>query len=156
MPIPRPFAKSQAMRLSQMFGYPVTHEALGELVLAIQSAMSENMAETVVSAILDDATSQSRCPMPGEVRRLIQERVSARVKMPKCEACGSSGWVMVWKLVTYRPGSYEIKACQTLNLNQEELHEFRGKLQENQDILSAAKPCTCLPADHKYLTGERQ
>ncbi len=146
-------ASKQIERLSGLDFYPHSDKpALRELRMAGESAYTQAILTKVVDDWLGE---QIKCPKPAELRRLIHEKQSA-IQRAKCHVCSNSGWVIVYKLVTYRPGSYEIKACETLDMPMEERYAFSVKLAENQAILSGAKPCVCLPPDHKYLTGERQ
>jgi hypothetical protein len=140
-------------RLSGMDFYPHSDKpALRELRVAGESAHSSLVLAKVIDNWLE---SETRCPKPAELRRLIHESHS-RFVQSKCEICSNSGWVTVWKLITYYPGTFNIKHCETLPQDFEASVNLRAKLGKDQDVLSAAKPCICLPADHKYLTGERQ
>jgi len=148
-----PESAKQIERLGGLDFYPHNDKpALRELRLAGESAYSGAILEGVVSEWLAD---QVRCPKPAELRRLIHSVHTAHVRA-KCKICDGSMWVTAWKLVTYHPGEYRIKRAELLDLNLEELDALRKKLGANQDILSAAKPCVCMPNDHKYLTGERE
>ncbi len=155
MSIPRTFAKQQIKRLAGIPFFPVTDSAITEMVDALQQAISENLAANVVSAFVEESTAASRCPTAGDIRRAVLACAAAVPKMPRCNVCNSTGFVTVWKLVTYRPGTYQIAGCETLDLDAEQIDAFRKKLGKDQDILSAAKPCVCLPVEHKIYTGER-
>ncbi len=155
MPIPRTFAKKQITRLSRIPFFPADESAISDMVDALQCSLSENIAESVVSAFVEESTASSRCPTAGDLRRAVLARAVNRAKMPKCRVCDSTGFVVVFVLVTYRPGTYQLQSCERLSPSFEDAQNFRAKLGKNQDILSAAEPCSCLPADHKILTGER-
>jgi len=69
-------AKRQVARLSQMYGYPRGDDqtpALNELIRATESAPDLGTAERAVSALLETATAETRCPMPGDLRKAIAD-----------------------------------------------------------------------------------
>jgi len=145
-------ASKQIERLGGLDFYPHNDKAaLRELRVAGESAHSGETLRHVVNVWLEGET---RAPKPAELRRLIHEQHSSYVKA-KCQICDNTGFVTVWKLVTYRPGSCEILKANTLDMDMEEADAFRQKLGKDQDILSAAKPCVCLSIEHKIYTGER-
>jgi len=151
-------AKKQVARLSQMYGYPRGEDqkaALEELVIALQPASSEEMARNVVSSILDMATSESRCPMPAALRIAVYDAAERTATRRKCNLCEGIGFIPVSVLVTYRStGSFDIVKSEHLTqYSYEEVIEFRKKLGPLQDILSAASPCSCLPATHHARTA---
>lgn len=146
-------ASKHIERLSGLDFYPHSDKpALRELRMAGESAYTPAILAKVVDSWLE---SETKCPKPAELRRLVHEYQSAQIKS-KCRVCDNSGWVTVWKLVTYWPGTYKIRTCEAFPNDYEASIELRAKLGKDQDVLSAAKPCACLPVDHKYLTGERQ
>jgi len=148
-----PESAKQIERLGGLDFYPHNDKpALRELRVAGESAHSEATLREVVDEWLAD---QVRCPKPAELRRLIHGLHTAFVKA-KCKTCDGSLWITVWKLITYHPGEYRIKKAELLDLDLEQMDALRKKLGPSQDILSAAKPCSCMPNDHKYLTGERE
>lgn len=148
-------ASKQVERLAQMFGYPRNEpRALKELHLALMSAKSVALADSVINGILSLATADSRCPMPGDLRRLVWDRQGDTSGGAKCEQCNGDGWITVYRLVTYKGRSLTIEKSEPLNLNFEEMIAFRKKLPENQEILSGSVPCSCLPPTHHALTGE--
>lgn len=148
-------AKKQVARLSQFLGFPRGEAgALGELLLAVQSARNEGIAQEAISAFLGTATSDTRCPMPADIRKAIWERQGDDSKRGKCDWCGGSGFRIVHKLVTYRGKSFTIEHSQTLGMEGEAILAFRKKLEENQEILSGAVPCSCLPRSHHAVTGQ--
>ncbi len=155
MSISRSFAKQQIKRLTGIPFFPLSDTAVSELVDAVQQAPSETIAAKAISAFVDDSTATSRCPTAGDIKRAVQASAAERPRMTRCSVCGNSGFITVWRPVTYKPGTYQIKSAEALNLSMEEIVSFRAKLGVDQDILSAAKPCSCLPADHKLFTGER-
>lgn len=83
----------QVSRLAQMNGYPKGEkEALKELIQALRSAANLKQAEIVVSAFLDTAASDTRCPMPAEIRRACAALQEEHRPDPLCQICNGSGW----------------------------------------------------------------
>lgn len=145
-------SSKQIERMSGLDFYPHNDKAaLRELRLAGESAHS---GETLAQVVGEWLAEQTRCAKPAELRRAIHERQSAYVRA-KCQICDNTGFVTVWRLVTYYPGTFDIRKCEDLGGDMEGAHSFSEKLGPNQDILTAAKPCVCLPPEHKIYTGER-
>jgi hypothetical protein len=97
--IAKDLAKKQIARLGGMFGFPIgMREAIEELVLAVQCAETEAIAARAISGFIDTADSDTRCPMPRQIREAInaiQEPVWEPEKAPEviCLDCGDSGIV---------------------------------------------------------------
>lgn len=87
--------KAQVARLSQMIGFPREPEAIRELVLALQAASSIEQATEVISAFIDGAESDSRCPMPKAIREACRALQLAPQPDPLCQVCGGSGYRVV-------------------------------------------------------------
>lgn len=163
--ITRDFAKKQIIRMAGLRGFPPIQEAVDELIKALQVAGDPKHAEGWISGFLDDSTSETYCPSPGDIKRSLLDRKQAQQTIRKCGLCDGAGWVTVYRLVTYREGTYQaLKAepivfepdDQTIHtVIERQVQNFRAKLGPDQDILPAAKPCACLPTVHKYFTGER-
>lgn len=91
----RPAARKQIGRMSQMFKFPSDVDALGELIDAIQTAETLVEAKAVVSEIMRDATGDTPCPMPSDLRRLVMARLEPKRPDPDCLECGGCGTVFV-------------------------------------------------------------
>lgn len=164
--ITRDFAKKQIVRMAGLRGFPPIQEAVDELIKALQVAGDPKHAEGWVSGFLDDSTSETYCPSPGDIKRSLLDRKQAQQAIRKCGLCDGAGWVTVYRLVTYRAGTYQADRAELIALApdtgkiettpEKQIMDFRAKLGADQDILSAAKACACLPTSHKYFTGERQ
>jgi hypothetical protein len=102
----RPFAKKQILRMAQMNRFPVQAEPMGELVDALLTAPSEEMAVDVIFCIMRDADGNTPCPMGSDLRRLILERLEPVSTDPDCKACGGCGFVF-----TERGGMTGTKNC---------------------------------------------
>lgn len=94
--IPQKFAKKQALRLAGMQGFPREFpEAIGELVKALESAPAEELAEKTVSTVLDSAMSDTRCPMPAELKAILHSLQDDFRPDPNCTKCDGNGAVYV-------------------------------------------------------------
>lgn len=97
--ISKDMAKKQVSRLGGMFGFPIgMREAIEELILATQCADTELIAARAIGSFLETADSDTRCPMPKQIREAInaiQEPAYAPVKPPEpvCHDCDDSGIV---------------------------------------------------------------
>lgn len=89
------FAKKQILRMAQMFRFPKTSGALGELVEALMEASSPEMATEVVSGFLEEATSETPCPMGSEIRKAILRRLDDILPDPSCLDCRGVGDIIV-------------------------------------------------------------
>lgn len=87
--------KGQVARLAQMQGFPREPAAIRELVLALQHARDLDTAAVVVSAFLENAISDTRCPMPSEIRRACYATQDEARPDPDCSRCGGDGWKIV-------------------------------------------------------------
>ena len=95
--IDRSAAKIQVMRLGQLRYFPKDNpEALKDLVRVMAEASSEHIAGMAVSALLDTATAETYCPLPGQLRELfksvenpITEAQEQRTR--DCLVCGGTG-----------------------------------------------------------------
>lgn len=69
---------------------------------------------------------------------------------PKCPHCDGTGYQIVPVLVTYRgSGSFAVEKSEHLaGYAEDQILEFAAKLGPTQTIVTAARPCVCLPATH--------
>lgn len=94
-------AKKQIMRLGQMQGFPRDNpEALKELILGVQAADTEATAHAAISAMLETATAETRCPMPAQIRGWIWDRqnagdTEAKKRTADCVFCGGTAMEIV-------------------------------------------------------------
>ncbi len=121
-----------------------------ELRLAAEVAESCEILKAVVDGWVQ---SQTQCPKPAELRRLIYDKNSERKELlSRCRFCGGSGCITVWLLVTYKGNSLVVDKSQRIDVHsQEEANAFMAKLAEasttvNQTVLTAAEPCSCRKA----------
>lgn len=90
------FAKKQIMRMAQMFRFPKSDpEALGELIDAIMTAPTDGIAKGVVDAIMEEATSDTICPMPAEIKREILKLQGDFWPDPGCQSCHGVGDIVI-------------------------------------------------------------
>lgn len=102
--INRDTAKKQVARLAGLENYPRwSDEALRELVVAMQSAASEDEAIAVVT---DWVNHNGVCPKPADLRKLFFDLKDAEDKpeRPYCRKCSNSGFVMEKRIVEPCPG----------------------------------------------------
>lgn len=86
-------AGKQIKRLAQMKNYPREEEARKELVKALQISVSEDQAKAVITGIIQLATSETQCPMPGDLRRAVKALSEEHRPDPLCQKC-EEGWVI--------------------------------------------------------------
>ncbi len=86
-------AGKQVKRMAQMKGYPREQEALKELVKALQISVSEDQAKALVSSFIEQATSESQCPLPGDIRKSVKAMQEESRPDPLCQKC-EDGWVI--------------------------------------------------------------
>lgn len=161
-------ASEQMERLAGLDFYPRDGKAQIELIRAIESAENEFIAADVINEWLKYYT---QAPKPAQLRLLIADeneklRNQRRATQKRCSLCHGTGFVTVYRLVTYWPGGYRIKRVEELpDYSEEKAHAFREKLTppsvtqlwtagaEAQDILTGAAPCRCLPIEHQAHNG---
>lgn len=86
-------AAKQIKRLAQIKNYPRGEpEALKELTKALQLAVSEDQAKTLIAGYIEQATSETSCPYPGDIRRAIKALQEENRPDPLCLTCSGSGW----------------------------------------------------------------
>lgn len=163
MPITREKAIGLVKRMTVLPAHNVTvfgaepKDVKKELADSLQAfCRSDDHALRVVSAIMD--TFQFM-PVRAQIREMCDQiPVNALNEKPtwKCQLCEGGGFVTVWKLCTYKGGSLQIEKAEVLQgYDYEKAMAFAKILPDNQTILSAAVPCSCLRPTHKLLTGER-
>ena len=156
--IPSTTAARQLERLSGLDFFPREAPAKKELRLAIECAITEQIAASVVSEWLAESNT---CPKPAEIRRLINSRQEdIREQRRNCPECDGTGFVTVWKLLTYNGNSYNVRRSETLPQiqRQEQANAFladmaRSPTNLNQTVLTAAKPCQCRTAGAQAIQG---
>jgi hypothetical protein len=151
-------AKEQIARLGQLDGFPREQPAaIRELIAALMVCQTDALAIGLIDDIIRNVGAGQRCPFPADLRRTAYERQETKApKYKPCERCGGGGWLTVWRIVTYKGKSFHILRSEPLEMDQEERMAFGAQLGENQDILSGAAPCDCLPETHHALTGEHK
>ncbi len=142
-------AARQLERLAGLDYFPKEAPAKKELRLAIECALTEQIANSVVS---DWLAESNNCPKPSEIRRLINARQEAIIEQRRnCPICDGVGFVTIWKLITYRGKSFVIERAETLHhiTRQEQANAFMEQMRSgpptnlNQTVLSAAQVCQC-------------
>jgi hypothetical protein len=91
------FAGKQVKRLAGMRGYSREPEALKELVKALQISASEDQAKAVISGFVEEATTETPCPGPGDIRRAVKAMTEENRPDPACHICGGDGWRTITK-----------------------------------------------------------
>lgn len=96
----RDFARKQIARMAQMNRFPKTEiEALGELIDALMTAPSDEMARAIITGVLEDANSDTPCPTGSDIRKAILDRL--RVELgeilpdPDCQLCNGIGFPII-------------------------------------------------------------
>jgi hypothetical protein len=144
-------AKTQLERLTRLAHFPTALAAIEELLDAIKSAGTGEVAAVVVSQFLDNADENTKCPLPAQFRRAVYDTANAEQKKPRCRSCDGNRYRSVPVLVRYQGSSMQVAGHRRLDdLSPEELEAFQERLVEarslNQIILTAAVPCHCAVA----------
>ncbi len=139
--------KSQLKRLAHLDGFPKHTEAIADYLSALAVAKSADRVKRVLDVFAGDAES-TRCPTAAQVRKIAYELTEAEVQQQRgCELCAGSGFVTVYRLITYHGKSFQIK--RTESVPESEWNAFAEKLAahplgtDRQQVLSAAKACAC-------------
>src|ERR1700722_7212389 len=96
----RDFARRQILRMAQMGGFPEKYvEAVGELIDALLTAPSEEIARDAITSFVESADSETRCPFPKDIRAAVQsivrERLGDFLPDPECPKCFGIGDIIV-------------------------------------------------------------
>lgn len=93
--IKREFAKHQITRMGQLNGFPKDFPAaVAELVDALLTAPTEEIAKDVVSSFMEGANAETRCPFPSDIRGAVTARLEEFRPDPACPKC-QDGWIIV-------------------------------------------------------------
>lgn len=147
--ISKPEAKKQLERLSQLVGFPNTKAAADDMLEALGSAGTIEIAMRVVWNVLDtpEGASQDdrRCPTAPKLRKMIYDASTAQREYAKsCVACGGSGATSIPYLVTYEGAGMKVKEWKRLGeFSWERASRLRGNLLENQDVVGVGEQCYC-------------
>jgi hypothetical protein len=100
------YATSQIQRLSGLDYFPRTTEAVNELVAALKEAADEIQA---YAAITEFTQSESQCPKPADIARVLHSLKSRQEKASwlegkRCPHCSGSGFRMETKIMRAMPG----------------------------------------------------
>lgn len=166
--IEREIAKKQLARLSRFMGFPRTEAAAMDMLLAIEGADTPEIAEQAITDFIDGARSDSRCPLPVDIRGWINEKQEPTKKRFHCRLCDNNGFRVRWILVTYRGGTLIPERSEVLSgiTSQENANELQRQIEEGrkanvtarrQAVLSEAYPCSCHRAsmsDHARTKGD--
>lgn len=98
--VDREFAKGQIRRMAMLLGFPREYpEAIGGLVEALMTAPSEEIAREAVSSYVDDADTETRCPLPKAIRTAVLDILTKRegdiLPDPMCPKCKGIGQIIV-------------------------------------------------------------
>jgi len=139
--------KSQIKRLAHLDGFPKHSEAIADYLSALAVAKSTDRVERVVSVFTGDA-ELTRCPTAAQIRKIAYELLESEVQQQRgCEACGGSGFVSGYRLVTYHGKSFQIKRSEAVQ--EDEWRSLAERIAakpvgaDRQQVLSVAKECTC-------------
>jgi hypothetical protein len=143
-------ASQQIERLSGLDYWPRGEDNKpGRKELRLAAEVAESCE--VLKAVVDDwVASQTQCPKPAELRRLIYDKNSQRKEqLSRCRGCGGNGAITVWRLVTYKGNSFVVEKSERIDVHsQEEANEFLANLARvattvKQTVLTAAETCYC-------------
>jgi hypothetical protein len=139
--------KSQLKRLAHLDGFPKHSEAIADYLSALAVAKSADRVQRVVGAFTGDS-ELTRCPTAAQIRKIAYDLLEAEVQQQRgCEACGGSGYVTIYKLVTYHGKSMQMKYSEPVP--ESEWRALAEKIAvdplgaDRQQVLSAAKECAC-------------
>ncbi len=141
----------QLERLSGLDYFPKDKPARRELMLALQCAITEDIAAQVVT---DWLAESGECPKPANLRHNINSRQEALVEQRRrCDTCGGSGFVTRYYLATYHCFSWgQLRGCQRLDGYEAALTVTEGLRSAYasptpptmaQQVISAAAECGC-------------
>ena len=143
-------AAAQIQRLSGLNFFPKEAAAQKELRLALEPALSEAIAASVIDDWLSTATE---CPKPSELRRLTYDKQQGIVEQRRnCTVCEGVGFVTNWYIVTYHGKYFVIKKSEMIQGGYEDAMRLARVLAEplagddRQQVISAAKDCRCKKA----------
>lgn len=92
----REAARKQIMRMGQMNRFPKEiPESVGELVDALMTAPTEEIAKAIVSDYMASATADTLCPMPSAIRADVESRLDPKRPDPDCLKCHGIGQIIV-------------------------------------------------------------
>lgn len=141
----------QLERLSGLDYFPKDKPARRELMLAMQCAITEDIAAQVVSDWLSES---GECPKPADLRRNIYSRQEGLLEQRrKCPACNGAGFTTCYYLATYHGMSWgQLRGV-------ERIADFETSLRVTetlrvayasptpptmaQQVISAARECGC-------------
>ena len=121
-------AAKQVQRLSGLDFFPKEAAAQKEMRLALECAASDAIAASVVT---DWLATASDAPKPAELRRMaydLNEKFQTQAR--RCQECVGSGFVTIWRLVTYVGKSYAIKRSERVDGGYEEAMRLARVLAE--------------------------
>jgi hypothetical protein len=144
-------AAAQVQRMTGLDFFPREKAALQDLIYAVQVASTDEIAERIVTLWIE---TEKDAPKPAQIRVMMYAANEKRKEhLAKCPACGGSGFVTVWYLVTYRGQSFVREKSELLPdvTTSEQANIFAEKIARNpgdkeQTVLSAAKVCACRKA----------
>lgn len=94
-------AQKLVVQLKGMPGYPETAYLREQLGKALMSAATEDHAERGLAACLESSKFFPSVTELKSALRLIPHKSAATARREKCHACGGSGFVQNWYLVTW-------------------------------------------------------
>jgi len=151
-------AKNQLMRFAHLPGFPTTKEAMRDYVEALKILPQEQAITSLIDDLVNDLRTREglcRCPTAADIRRAAYERMeSAETAKRACALCSGSGFLTIWKLVTYKGKSLVVENSEVLEGvdTEEKAKPFYEKLKafqrvnpqgNNQTIMTAGKLCEC-------------
>lgn len=91
------FAGEQIERLGGMYRFPDKYPAaVVDLAkaLAHYPETTEELATAVIDTIKETATTETPCPMPAEIRSMVNARLDPMDWDPNCAKCSGTGTIM--------------------------------------------------------------
>ncbi|MEP7354717.1 MAG: hypothetical protein ABI824_15925 [Acidobacteriota bacterium] len=143
-------AKGQMKRLTVLVGFPAVAEAAEDMIEAILTANSLELAKRTISSILETAEPNSRCPLAHQVKRLIYDASLAQQQDTyRCSSCRGSRSTVAWYLTTFESRtSFRVVRRELLHAVtcEQHMHAYlrANPLGECQMVITGAVACRCV------------
>lgn len=144
-------AARQLERLLGLNFTPQEKSQKGDLLAAMQVAVTEDIAKSVVDDWLAESTD---CPKPAQLRRAINARQEGLMEQRRrCHFCGGTGFTTRYYLATYHGMSFaQLRGVHRIEGLEESLRMAEGLRNAYssptpptmaQQVISAAAECQC-------------
>ncbi len=139
--------ESQLKRLAHLEGFPKHAEGIRDYIAALAIAKSGERAQRVVEVFTGDA-ELNRCPTAAQLRMVAYDTLNREETQQRgCLTCAGSGFITVYRLVTYHGKSFQMKHSEPVP--ESEWRALAEKIaaeplgDDKQQVISAAKECSC-------------